>query len=64
MGSSDDAGTAAPTVSGSQPASEPAADRAALRTCPNCGAELSTRSCKLVCPNRGCGYFLSCSDYL
>ncbi|HVN75363.1 MAG TPA: hypothetical protein VMT19_03530 [Thermoanaerobaculaceae bacterium] len=42
----------------------PATGRAALRTCPNCGAELSDTSCKLVCPNRACGYFLSCSDFL
>jgi ribosomal protein S27AE len=31
-----------------------------MRTCPNCGATLVDRACKLVC---GCGYFLSCSDY-
>ncbi len=33
------------------------------RTCPNCGAPLSDRACKLICPTPGCGYFLSCSDY-
>jgi hypothetical protein len=32
-----------------------------IRTCANCGAELEERKCKLIC--RGCGYFLSCSDY-
>ena len=37
---------------------------APVLTCPNCGAGLSQRSCKLVCPNRECGYYLSCSDYL
>jgi hypothetical protein len=32
-----------------------------MRTCANCGAEMEERKCKLIC--RGCGYFLSCSDY-
>ena len=32
-----------------------------MRTCANCGAEMEERKCKLFC--RGCGYFLSCSDY-
>jgi len=31
-----------------------------ILTCPNCGAALDERKCKLVCR---CGYFLSCSDY-
>jgi len=34
-----------------------------LRTCPNCGAALAERKCKLLCPNLQCGYFLSCADY-
>ncbi len=33
------------------------------RTCPNCGAALADRSCKLQCPTPGCGYYLSCSDF-
>lgn len=33
---------------------------AVILTCPNCGARLSERRCKLICR---CGYFLSCSDY-
>jgi len=32
-------------------------------TCPNCGAALDGRSCKLICPTPDCGYYLSCSDY-
>ena len=31
-----------------------------ILTCPNCGAALDERKCKLTCR---CGYFLSCSDY-
>jgi uncharacterized Zn finger protein (UPF0148 family) len=33
------------------------------RTCPNCGAPLLERKCKLICPNAECGYFMSCSDF-
>ena len=32
-----------------------------MRVCANCGARMKERKCKLLC--RGCGYFLSCSDY-
>ena len=35
----------------------------AMRVCPNCGAVLLDRSCKLSCPTPGCGYYLSCSDF-
>lgn len=33
-----------------------------MRTCANCGSAMEERKCKLIC--HGCGYFLSCSDYL
>jgi hypothetical protein len=32
-----------------------------MRICANCGSRMEERKCKLLC--RGCGYFLSCSDY-
>ena len=32
-----------------------------MRICANCGSRMAERKCKLIC--RGCGYFLSCSDY-
>jgi hypothetical protein len=33
-----------------------------MRTCLNCGSTMKERKCKLICT--GCGYFMSCSDYL
>jgi hypothetical protein len=46
-----------PDPPASKPPSEPS------RTCPNCGAPLLDRKCKLLCPNRECGYYMSCSDF-
>jgi hypothetical protein len=43
------------------PAVKPPDPAHLMRTCANCGAEMAERKCKLIC--RGCGYFLSCSDY-
>lgn len=43
-----------------QPQKQPDPSRL-MRTCANCGSEMEERKCKLIC--RGCGYFLSCSDY-
>jgi hypothetical protein len=31
--------------------------------CPNCGAILYERKCKLLCPAPACGYYMSCSDF-
>jgi hypothetical protein len=31
--------------------------------CPNCGARLEGRKCKLLCPTRGCGYLVTCSEW-
>ena len=33
------------------------------RICPNCGASLIERKCKLLCPDPACGYYMSCSDF-
>ena len=41
----------------------PADPETSLRTCPNCGAALEERKCKLFCPRTGCGFYLSCADY-
>jgi hypothetical protein len=46
-----------PRRAGEPPAAEPS------RVCPNCGGELYEQKCKLLCPNRDCGYYLSCSDF-
>ncbi|PQV63786.1 hypothetical protein B1R32_109126 [Abditibacterium utsteinense] len=31
--------------------------------CPNCGAMLEARKCKLFCPRLGCGYLVTCSEW-
>jgi hypothetical protein len=33
------------------------------RVCPNCGSALLELKCKLLCPRRDCGYYMSCSDF-
>jgi hypothetical protein len=33
------------------------------RVCPNCGCALIEQKCRLLCPNRECGYYMSCSDF-
>ncbi len=63
MQASDGARDEGPGCKAEPPARNGAQGRA-LRICPNCGAALTDRSCKLVCPNPGCGYYLSCSDFL
>jgi hypothetical protein len=39
------------------------AERQPERVCPNCGAVLYERKCKLLCPEPACGYYMSCSDF-
>lgn len=53
--------TPPPQPKQSAPASVKTDPNVVMRTCANCGAQLEERKCKLIC--RGCGYFLSCSDY-
>jgi hypothetical protein len=56
----------APTAAGGEPegfGESGAASAAPERVCPNCGAALLDSRCKLVCPDRACGYFMSCSDF-
>jgi hypothetical protein len=31
--------------------------------CPVCGARLQPMHCEMVCPNRACGFFMSCSEF-
>jgi hypothetical protein len=42
---------------------KPSAPSEPSRVCPNCGAPLLEQKCKLLCPNRECGYYMSCSDF-
>lgn len=49
---------------GREPARADAELERLMRTCPNCGAELAERKCKLYCPRPGCGFYLSCADFL
>jgi hypothetical protein len=39
------------------------AEKQPERICPNCGAVLQERKCKLLCPELACGYYMSCSDF-
>ena len=54
--------TAAPAPPRPGPAAADSPERT-MRTCPNCGAELAERKCKLYCPRPGCGFYLSCADF-
>lgn len=47
----------------SQDSSATLPERAPERVCPNCGAVLIERKCKLLCPEPACGYYMSCSDF-
>jgi len=52
--------TRGPRETRRRPDTEPAR---AERVCPNCGASLREFRCKLLCPDRECGYTMSCSDF-
>ncbi len=47
----------------SRPPEETPSEHRPERVCPNCGATLLERKCKLLCPEPACGYYLSCSDF-
>ncbi len=47
----------------SQGSSPDLSERRPERVCPNCGAVLYERKCKLLCPEPACGYYMSCSDF-
>ena len=46
-----------------EPSQTSAAPSEPSRVCPNCSAPLLEQKCKLLCPNRECGYYMSCSDF-
>jgi hypothetical protein len=46
-----------------EPSRVPGAPTEPSRVCPNCSAPLLEQKCKLLCPNRECGYYMSCSDF-
>ena len=52
-----------PTGAAEEQPFEPSREAHPERICPNCGAELVDQRCKLLCPNRECGYAMSCSDF-
>ena len=35
-----------------------------LRICIICGSKMMNVKCKLICTNKLCNYYLSCSDFL
>ena len=43
--------------------SEPGNEALIGSICPNCGARLDGRKCKLLCPTVGCGYMVTCSEW-
>jgi len=60
---SDPSPAAARTAEPSAATRNEATAETVMRTCPNCGAELAERKCKLYCPRSGCGFYLSCADF-
>ena len=54
---------AEPSRNGSPEPRRESAPAEPSRVCPNCGRALVELKCKLLCPSRDCGYYLSCSDF-
>jgi hypothetical protein len=44
------------------PRPAPAPEAHPMQYCPTCSRRLEERGCKLRCP--GCGYYMSCADYV
>jgi hypothetical protein len=52
----------AAAADGAASAASEASEEEAMLFCPLCSQRLDSRKCKLVC--QGCGYYMSCADYI